>query len=118
MGILQELAASHHYLLGALNNEARETNEFRFDHFGLRKIFQVALSSCYLNLRKPDPEIYLRALDILGRQAERIFFIDDREMNTAAAQAAGMKAICFENAAGLRRDMEGLGVFEQVKNQH
>jgi len=111
MGILQELAASHQYLLGALNNEARETNEFRFDHFGLRKVFQVALSSCYLNLRKPDPEIYLRALDILGRQAERILFIDDREMNTVAAQAAGMKALCFENAVGLQRDLEGLGVF-------
>jgi putative hydrolase of the HAD superfamily len=45
LGILGELAASDHYLLGALNNEARETNEYRFRKFGLRKLFRVALSS-------------------------------------------------------------------------
>jgi putative hydrolase of the HAD superfamily len=38
----------------------------------------VALSSCYLGLRKPDLAIYKRALDILGRPAERVLFIDDR----------------------------------------
>jgi hypothetical protein len=31
-------------------------------------------------------------------------------MNTAAAEAAGMKAIRFEDADGLRRDLEALGV--------
>ena len=69
---LGSLAASAKCLLGALNNEARETNEYRFDRFGLRKLFKVALSSCYLGLRKPEPAIYRRALDILGRPAERI----------------------------------------------
>ena len=110
LGILQEIAASHRYTVGALNNEARESNEFRFDHFGLRPLFQVALSSCYLHLRKPDPEIYLLSLDILGKPAKRILFIDDRAMNTAAAEAAGMKAVRFEDADGLRRDLVALGV--------
>ena len=31
LGILEELAASDKCMLGALNNEARETNEFRFE---------------------------------------------------------------------------------------
>src|ERR1035438_1556604 len=39
LGILGEIAASHEYLLGALNNEARETNEYRFKKFGLRSYF-------------------------------------------------------------------------------
>ena len=81
-----------------MNNEARETNEYRFDHFGLRQFFEVALSSCYLGLRKPEPAIYRRALDILGRPAERILFIDDRAENVAGAAAAGIKAIRFEGA--------------------
>src|ERR1019366_10146284 len=66
LGILGELSASHKYVLGALNNEARETNEYRFRQFGLRKYFDVALSSCYLGLRKPEPAIYRRAVDIIG----------------------------------------------------
>lgn len=110
IGIVQQLAASDKCLIGALNNEARETNEFRLDRFGLRPLFQVALSSCYLGLRKPDAAIYRAALDILGRPAQRILFIDDREANAAAAAAVGMKAICFTGADALQRKLENLGV--------
>ena len=92
-----------------MNNEARETNEYRFNRFGLRGLFRVALSSCYLGLRKPEPEIYRRALDILGRPAERMLFIDDRAPNVARAVDAGMVAIRFEGAEALRRKLESLG---------
>jgi putative hydrolase of the HAD superfamily len=108
--ILRELAASNPCLLGALNNEARETNEYRFDRFGLRGLFKVALSSCYLGMRKPGPAIYLRALDILGRPPGRVLFIDDRAENVAAAADAGMRTIWFEGAEALRRELESLGV--------
>ncbi|MGB6687781.1 MAG: HAD-IA family hydrolase [Terracidiphilus sp.] len=111
LGILKELATSGKYLVGVLNNEARATNEYRFDHFGLRNYLEVALSSCYLGLRKPEPAIYRRALDILGRPAERILFIDDRTENAAAAAAAGMKVIRFEGADKLRSQLGSFGVF-------
>ena len=110
LGILGELAASDNCMVGALNNEARETNEYRFEKFGLRSHFKVALSSCYLGFRKPDVAIYERALDILGRPAGRVLFIDDREENVAGAAAAGMKVIRFQGADGLRRELAGLGV--------
>jgi putative hydrolase of the HAD superfamily len=110
LGILGEVAASGKFLLGALNNEPRETNEYRFERYGLRNFFRVALSSCYLGLRKPDAAIYRRALDILGRPAERILFIDDRLKNVVGAEAAGMKAIHFESTEGLRSELVSLGV--------
>jgi putative hydrolase of the HAD superfamily len=110
LGILEELAASHPCLIGALNNEARDTNEFRFNTFGLSNYFQVSLSSCYLGLRKPDLAIYLRALDILRRPAARILFIDDRPENVAGAEAAGFKAIRFLGADVLRPELVSLGV--------
>ncbi|KAA6461246.1 HAD family hydrolase [Acidobacteria bacterium AB60] len=110
LGILQELAASGKWMLGTLNNEAREPNEYRFSRFGLRDYFDVAFSSCYMGLRKPQPIMYRHALDILGKPAERVLFIDDRNENAAAAAAAGMKAIRFEGAAQLRRELQTLGV--------
>jgi|SRR5580698_473190 putative hydrolase of the HAD superfamily len=112
LGILGELAASDKCMVGALNNEARETNEYRFEKFGLRRNFEVALSSCYLGLRKPDVAIYKRALDILGRPGERVLFIDDREENVAGALAAGMKGIRFQGAESLRRELVSLRVIE------
>jgi len=108
--ILKELSASGNFMLGALNNEPRETNKYRFEHFGLRNYLKVALSSCYLGLRKPEPAIYLRALDILGWPPERILFIDDRAENVAGAASAGMKAIPFQGADALRRQLETLRV--------
>jgi putative hydrolase of the HAD superfamily len=110
MGILKELAASDKCAVGVLNNEAREPNEYRFEHFGLRAYLQVAFSSCYMGLRKPGSAIYRRALDILGKAPQRVLFIDDRAENAAAAVAVGMKAIRFQGATALRSELENLGV--------
>ncbi|MGD1105783.1 MAG: HAD-IA family hydrolase [Terracidiphilus sp.] len=111
LDILKELSASNRFMLGALNNEARETNDYRFSHFGLRGYFKVALSSCYVGLRKPEPAMYRRALDILGCAPERMLFIDDRQENVDGAAVARMKAIQFRGAEALRSELEKLGVF-------
>ena len=110
LGILQELAASGKWMLGTLNNEAREPNDYRFERFRLREYVDFAFSSCFVGLRKPDPAIYRRALDVLGRPAERVLFIDDREVNVAGATGAGMKGIKFEGAGRLRVQLAELGV--------
>ena len=110
LGILKELDASKKCMVGALNNEARETNEYRFKKFELRKYCAVAFSSCYLGLHKPDPAIYKCALDVLGRAPERVLFIDDREANAAAAVQTGMRAIRFVNEDQLRTELKNLGV--------
>jgi putative hydrolase of the HAD superfamily len=110
IGILAELAASDKCMIGALNNEARETNEFRLVNFGLRSYLKFAFTSCYMGLRKPDPTIYRRALGILGKSADRCLFIDDRLENVAAAAAVGLKAVRFIGADALRLDLQALGV--------
>jgi putative hydrolase of the HAD superfamily len=108
MSVLRELSASRSYLIGALNNEARELNEYRLEAFGLRECFDVTLTSCYLGLRKPDAAIYQRAIDIVGRPAERILFIDDRPENVAGAAAAGLVAVRFTGEAALREELKHL----------
>ncbi|MGA8041563.1 MAG: HAD-IA family hydrolase [Terracidiphilus sp.] len=108
--ILEELAALGRCALGTLNNEAREPNNYRFRTFALRDHFDFAFSSCYVGLRKPEPAIYKRVLDILGCPPERILFIDDRAENAAAASKAGMRAIQFQGAASLRQTLQQLDV--------
>lgn len=111
IGILKELAASDKCVLGSLNNEAREPNEYRFKQFELREYLQVAFSSCYMGLRKPGSAIFRRALDILGKPAQRVLFIDDRAENVAGAASVGMKTLQFQGSEALRCDLQGLGVF-------
>lgn len=110
LGIVKEIAASGKAMVGCLNNEARLPNEYRFRQFGLREYFEVALSSCYLGLRKPKVAIYQRALDILGRSSRRVLFIDDRPENVVGAAKVGMKTIRFDGAGALRQDLETLKV--------
>jgi putative hydrolase of the HAD superfamily len=110
IGILAELAASQQCLVGALNNEARATNDYRFQKFGLRRYFKIAMSSCYVGLRKPNLPIYRRALDILGVEPNRVLFIDDREENVAGARTAGMMGIRFTGADTLRGELKSLKV--------
>jgi len=114
IGILKQLSASHICKLGSLNNEARETNEYRLEHFGLRAYLEFTFTSCYMGLRKPEPTIYRRVLGILGIQAERALFIDDRAENVTAAISVGIKAIQFTGAQALRAELEGIGVFRKT----
>jgi putative hydrolase of the HAD superfamily len=108
--ILKELTASDKCRIGSLNNEARETHEFRVNKFGLHNLFKYMFTSCYMGLRKPDPRIYVRSLGILGDKPERSLFIDDRLENVAAAAAVGMKAIRFTAEADLRQQLGALDV--------
>jgi len=110
LSVLSEVSRSCNWLVGLLNNESRLLHEYRMDKYDIEQHLDIQLSSCYLGLRKPEPLIYRRALDILGRPAERVIFIDDRANNTAAAAAAGIHAIQFLGEEKLRRDLKQIGI--------
>lgn len=110
MQTVRALAASKQYTMALLNNESRILNGHRVRRFGLKNYFSAFFSSCYLGLRKPSPEIYLRALDVLQCAPERAVFTDDREENVAAAASVGIHAIQMRTPAQLREDFRRLGV--------
>ena len=58
--------------------------------------------SCRTGLRKPDERAYLNAARHLGLEPNECMFIDDRQVNIAAAQALGMDAVLKRNADQLR----------------
>ena len=59
---------------------------------------------------KPDAEIYTRAQQHTGLDAEQLFFVDDRAENVDAAREAGWDAVQYESAAQLRGELEARGV--------
>ncbi|HEY0757796.1 MAG TPA: HAD family phosphatase [Acidisarcina sp.] len=110
LGVLVRMAESSGLQLAILNNEARELNDYRLQQFNLTPFFECFLSSCYVGLRKPDPKIYQRGLDILQRSAGEVVFIDDRAENVAPAAALGMHGIQFRNPAQLCSELALLGI--------
>jgi 2-haloacid dehalogenase len=57
-------------------------------------------------MMKPDPALYYRALDRFGLKPAEALFVDDRKINVEGAEAVGMKAHLFTDAADLRRRLE------------
>jgi 2-haloacid dehalogenase len=61
-------------------------------------------------LLKPDPAIYRLALERFGLAPHEALFIDDRAINVEGAEAVGMHAHLFTDAAGLRQRLEKDGL--------
>ena len=108
--VLREIATANKWLVGLLNNESRALHQYRMQKFGLNQFLDVQFSSCYLGMRKPDADIYRRALDILALPGDQVVFIDDRKGNTDAAAALGMHAIQFQSEDQLRSDLHEVGI--------
>lgn len=108
--LARELANSKQYLMGTINNESRDLNLYRIEQFGLRSIFSVFISSCFVGLRKPEKDIYRLALETTQQRPEECCFIDDRALNLEVAKRLGMHTIEMDNIAQLRADLKALGV--------
>ena len=110
LALFARLAQRRACFLATLNNEPRELNQYRIEHFGLRNTFAAFFSSCYLGVAKPDAAIYRVALEISSRAPEESLFIDDRPLNLECAARLGMRTVLFRNAAQLERDLHEAGV--------
>jgi putative hydrolase of the HAD superfamily len=104
------LSESGKYFMGTINNESRELNNFRIEKFGLRKIFRLFVSSCFVGLRKPERDIYRLTLEITQFPAEECCFIDDRALNLECAAQLGMHAIQMQGLDQLKTDLKKLNV--------
>jgi putative hydrolase of the HAD superfamily len=63
------------------------------------ELFELVVDSAFVGLRKPDPAIFRLTLERLGGVApERCVFLDDLDVNCAAARELGMAAVRFETA--------------------
>ncbi len=109
-GILDKLASSGKYFIGAINNEPLELNQYRIEAFHLRRNFLVFFSSCYVRARKPEEMIFRVALEVTQRPPEQCLFIDDRPLNLESPRRLGMNAIHHQNAEQLRAELGKFGV--------
>jgi putative hydrolase of the HAD superfamily len=106
----QSLSSSGKYFMGTINNESRELNYYRIEEFGLRNIFRLFISSCFVGLRKPESGIYRLALEVTQIPAEECCFIDDRALNLECAAKLGMHTIEMHRLEQLQANLQKLDV--------
>jgi len=97
--------------LFAITNFSHEFwGPFRATQAALFDRFRDIVVSGTERLVKPDPAIYLLALDRFGIAAAEALFIDDRPENVAGAEAVGMTGHLFTGAEPLRATLQAHGL--------
>jgi len=83
--------------LGVVTNTSISTNE-KLDWFrlaGFDSVWDSFATSCELKVCKPDPQIYLVALNPLGVRPEEAIFVGHAAIELEGAKALGMTTIAF-----------------------
>jgi glucose-1-phosphatase len=90
------------FRLAALSNSNELHWERNTTDLGVTGLFEVAISSHQIGLYKPDPQMYLTALDRLGASPDSVMFFEDVPANVTAAAALGIRAFQVEGVEGVR----------------
>ena len=74
------------------------------DTFGIRKFFKVIVTGDDVERVKPFPEIYLKAIEMIGYEKEACIAIEDSETGIASAKAAGLRCVAIPNKFTMHQD--------------
>jgi 2-haloacid dehalogenase len=102
--VLAELRAAG-VPLYALTNWSAETFAITRGRFEFLEWFDGLLVSGEERVTKPDPAIFQLLLDRFGLDPTATVFVDDSEVNVAAARRLGFDAIRFTGHEELRREL-------------
>ena len=72
---------------------------------GLADYFENIISGDTVKRGKPNPDIFLKAADILGKSSENCIVIEDSHNGVLAAKAAGMKCVGYQNPTSGKQDL-------------
>lgn len=94
------------YKLGIVSNYAIPECVFKLlERHGLAGLFDVVVVSGAVNKRKPSPEIFQKALEKLGVDAESTVFVGDTvDADVQGPRSVGMKTIYIERR--VQKEME------------
>lgn len=107
--ILADLKAGGVPLYAITNFSNEKFAEVRTRFPFLATSFRDTVVSAEEKMIKPDPRIFGILLKRNDLRPETAVFIDDSELNVAAARSVGLQAIHFLNADQLRAELSDLG---------
>jgi len=90
------------------NASSRLNDDLKFH--GIDDLFDYVINASEVGSIKPEPRIYLHALQVAGIEPNEAFFADDKAKNVEAAVELGYIGHVFESADGLRAALVDAGV--------
>lgn len=108
--LMRQLKEKYQLKIAVVNNETRELNEFRIKKFQLNQFVDFFISSCFVQLRKPDADIFRIALDIAQVPPEQVVYIDDMQMFVDVAGDLGIRGIWHKNYLSTSAELATMGL--------
>lgn len=108
--LISKLKAKYSLKIVAVNNEAQDLNAYRIKTFKLDSLIDFFVSSCFVHLRKPDPDIFRIALEMAQVPAEQIIYIEDRALFVQLASELGIQGICHTNCESTAKKLTSYGL--------
>ncbi|MDD4953535.1 MAG: HAD family phosphatase [Candidatus Omnitrophica bacterium] len=84
--------------------------EYIKKNFSIFEGFPRIVASFEEGVRKPDPRIYFKALEVLGVSPQECFYTDDRPDLVEASRKLGINGFTFTGIEQLNRDLISAGV--------
>lgn len=107
--LISKLKKKYGFKIAVVSNEGRELNDYRVKKFKLKNFVDFFISSSYVHLRKPDPEIYHMALDIAQVNPKEVLYIEDRPLFVQVAHEVGINGLLHVDFQTTRQKLQKLG---------
>ena len=88
------------------------------NRIGLDNYFDAVSDGNNITKSKPDPEVFVKAADMLGISYEECMIVEDADAGIEAGKRAGMKTLSVHGAKGADiavADLEGNSIFSMIK---
>lgn len=105
---VKSLKDKYHLQIVILSNEGRELTERRIKMYHLKEFVDVFVVSAFVQLRKPDREIFRMAMDLVQASPKEIIYIDDRQPFIEIASGLGIHSIKHVNLSSTKAGIEAL----------
>ena len=110
MELVTRLKGNHSLKVVVVSNEARELNEYRIRTFKLGAFVDFFVSSCAVQMRKPDPDIFRLALEMAQVDARDVAYIENTPMFVQVASTLGIRSILHSNYRSTCAELDSLGL--------
>lgn len=97
-----------------ISNLSRNFSGYLRQNANWAALFDHLCFSGELGISKPGAAIFRGCLEALHVAASQALFVDDKEVNIAAAQKLGLKGIVFRSVEQLEKELEPFGLAETL----
>lgn len=108
--LARSLKAAHGLRVVAISNAGWEVARHRLEQFDLKAFVDDFIFSCFVGRRKPDPDIYQMALNIIQVPPEAVVYVEENPMFVAAAENLGIQGVCHTASNITRKTLASMGL--------